>query len=258
MKPTELPNQRWLYDPRNDPADLSMMAKVSLLIRPLALYFRTEFSGLNHVPEGRGCLLVSNHALMGIDTVVFYPEYFRRTGRMLRGVAEHFFFRNLVVGNFFMRMGAFDGTRENAVSLLKAGNAVLCYPGGARESFAGRGERYQLKWEGRMGYLRSALAANVPIVPFASLGTEDAYVTLFREPFLGRLIFGSPKYDFPIFTGIGLMPFPAKFRYVFDKPIDLKKRFGLTVRDARASDDKLDFAHKEIWRQTQKLIDGNL
>lgn len=247
-------DSRWLYDAKRDPADPRLAAGLSAILRPLTLYFRTELVGLARIPKDRGCLMVSNHALMGIDTLVLYAEYFRKTGRMLRGVAEHIFFRHRLVGDLFMRFGAFDGTRKNAVRLLKAGHSVLCYPGGARESFAERQWRYTLKWEGRMGYLRSALAANVPIVPFASIGPEEAYVTLFREPFLGRLLFGSAKYDFPVFTGLGLLPFPVKFRYVFDEPIDLKKRFGLT---ARSSDEKFAAVHEKIWRQTQKFIDTN-
>lgn len=246
-----------LYDPRHDTVAPALVAGLSALVRPLACYFRTELIGLDNIPKTRGSLCISNHAVLGLDTLVLYTECFRLTGRILRGVAEHFFFRNKIVGDLFMRFGAVDGNRINAVNLLKAGHAVLCYPGGARESFAEYSQRYTLKWNSHMGYLRSALAANVPIVPFASIGAEDAYITLFREPLIGRMIFGSSKYDLPVFTGLGLMPLPVKFRYVFAKPIDLKKRFGLRARDAKASEKKLASVHQAIWRQTQNLIDAN-
>lgn len=245
------------YDPHNDLTDKRLIKAMSLCLTPLIKYFRTELVNTGNVPKESGCLCVSNHAIMGIDTLILYLEYFRKTGRVIRGLADHFFFQQTLIGELMMRFGAVDGNRDNAVKLLKAGNLMLCYPGGADESFGTNGEHYTLKWQGRMGYLRSAIAAGVPVLPIASIGAEDAYLTLFREPFIGRRLFGSPKYDFPVFTGLGLMPLPVKFRYIFDKPIDLKKRFGLKIKDAKASDKFLAPIHQEIWQQTQRLIDVN-
>jgi 1-acyl-sn-glycerol-3-phosphate acyltransferase len=246
------------FDPDADPLDPALIARFQQVATPMVRYFRTEIEGIEHLPWDQGCLCIGNHAVFGIDSAVFFSALYARTGRMMRGLAEHIMFRLPVIGDLFVRFGAVDGTRENAVRLLQSGQWAICYPGGSRDSFKTAQERYQLKWHGRLGYLRCALQAQVPLVPVAAIGVDDAFITLGRERFLGRRIFGKDNYDLPIFIGLGLAPLPVKFRFVIAPPLDLAARFGLSAQDALADEAELLPVHAQIWSHTQALIDREL
>jgi len=84
------------------------------------------------------------------------------------------------------------------VRLLQAGEMVLVYPGGADDSFKTRAEAHTLKW-GIMRDLRELrYAPGVPIVPVAATGIDEIYHVVAREPWIGRRLFGSPRYDLPL------------------------------------------------------------
>ena len=72
-------------------------------------------------------------------------------GVRVRGLADHFHFavplwRRLLAGS-----GAVPGTRQNCAALLAADGPVLVFPGGAREVYKRRNQRYQLLWGNRVG-----------------------------------------------------------------------------------------------------------
>jgi 1-acyl-sn-glycerol-3-phosphate acyltransferase len=246
------------FDALDDPLDARLVEAVFKPAMKLVKYFRTTLDGVENLPWERGCLCVSNHAVLGIDAWVLFPALYRKTGRMLRGLGEHNLFKVPLLGEALMRIGAVDGTRDNAVGLMRGGHWAICYPGGISDSFKRPEERYQLKWHNRVGYLRAALAADVPIVPIAGIGIDDAFIALGNERRLGRRLFGSPKYDLPIFVGLGVLPLPVKFRFVIDRPIDLRARFGLGPSDADAPLEELLVPHSEIWTHTQALIEREL
>ncbi len=245
------------YDPEHDKLDPRLIGQLQTLARPMVRYFRTEVEGLENLPWDSGCLCVSNHAVLGLDSAVLFAAVHERTGRMLRGLGEHVLFKLPLISHFFVRFGAVDGNRDNAVRLLRNGEWAICYPGGVNDSFKRPEDRYRLKWHNRLGYLRCALAAGVPIVPIAGIGIDDAFITIGREHRLGRRLLGGPTYDLPILVGLGLMPLPVKFRFIFAPPID-PRRFGLTEADADAPVEELLPAHADIWSHTQGLIDQGL
>lgn len=246
------------YDPDNDRYDPKLVAQLQRVARPLVKYFRTEVAGVEHLPWDTGCLCISNHAVLGIDSAVLFSALHDRTGRMLRGLGEHILFKLPLLSQFFVRFGAVDGNRDNAVRMLRNGEWAICYPGGVDDSFKRPEDRYRLKWHNRLGYLRCALAAGVPIVPIAGIGIDDAFITIGKESRLGRRLLGRPTYDLPILVGLGVMPLPVKFRYVISPPIDLEARFGLSASDANAPVEELLPAHADIWTHTQGLIDREL
>lgn len=246
------------YDPENDQLDSALIARFQRIANPAVRYFRTEVHGIENLPWDQGCLCIGNHALWGIDSAVLFAALHKKTGRMLRGLGEHILFKVPLLSQFFVKFGAVDGNRDNAVRLMRAGEWAICYPGGARDSFKRPEEKYRLKWHNRVGYLRCALAAEVPLIPIAGIGIDDAYVTFGNERRIGRRLFGRPSYDIPIFMGIGLLPLPVKFTFIIGEPIDPAKAFGLTPEDANAPTEDLLPAHSEIWTHTQDLIDSGL
>jgi 1-acyl-sn-glycerol-3-phosphate acyltransferase len=133
--------------------------------------------------------------------------------------------------------GTIDGTRERCHELMRTGESILVFPGGAREVFKRRGERYRLLWDGRTGFARLAIEHGYPIVPFAAVGAEECYDILVDAGDLRRLIpvlRRIPRSDEapPLVRGLGptLLPRPQRFYFHFGTPVETRHLAGLEDR----------------------------
>ena len=63
----------------------------------------------------------------------------------------------------------------NFYRLMKQGEAVLLFPGGVREAFKRRNEKYELFWPTQPEFVRMAIKHDAIIVPFAAVGAEDSF-----------------------------------------------------------------------------------
>ncbi|CAI5495157.1 unnamed protein product [Closterium sp. Naga37s-1] len=59
--------------------------------------------------------------------------------------------------------------------LMATDQAALLFPGGMREALRKRGEEYKLFWPHRAEFVRMAVKFGAVIIPFASVGVDDAY-----------------------------------------------------------------------------------
>ena len=75
---------------------------------------------------------------------------------------------------------------ENAQQALDAGAALLVYPGGDYEVHRPIWERNKVDFDGRKGFIRLALEADVPIVPVVSIGGQETALFLSRGERLAR------------------------------------------------------------------------
>ncbi len=182
----------------------------------LARWHRAELDGVEHLPRGPA-LLVGNHGLYGLETPVFFWLLLRETGRLPCGLADRTLFGNRLVRPLLARVGSAPATAQDALRQLAAGHLVVCYPGGAFETFKEPDERYRLHWERNCGFARLAIAARVPIVPFAGLGVDDVWINLGHLR-AARRLFG--RYSVPLGVGLGPLPFPARLRFVLDRPLE--------------------------------------
>lgn len=112
-----------------------------------------------------------------------------------------------------------------------------------------KGERYKLVWKNRVGFARLAINYGYPIIPFASVGADDAVdivldadnPLLAPERLFVEKVLGSPD-SWPTWRGIGPTPIPRPKRqyYWFGEPIDTTSVRGsqdddATVREVRDS-----------------------
>lgn len=199
--------------------------RIGRFLRDLPIaYFRATLEGQDHVPRDSGALLVGNHALLGLDAFVLAALVLRDTSRYVRFLGEKNLWSIPGLGRALTSVGAIPGVPGGAIALLEAGELVGVYPGGADDSFKLEEERYRLKWGRRAGFARVAMRAEVPIVPVAGLGIDEMYRVVGREPWIGRRIFGSPRYDIPIAFGVlgTLIPHRVTQRFVALPPIDTR------------------------------------
>jgi 1-acyl-sn-glycerol-3-phosphate acyltransferase len=132
-----------------------------------------------------------------------------------------------------------DGTRENCAEAFRQRQCVLVFPGGARESFKNRDERYALIWGERLGFARMAIRHGVTIVPFAAIGADDVFRLAMDREELKESRLGSVlsrlglKDDYLVPVPGQLFPTPRKLYFRFLPPIATRE-LGQLDEDAAA------------------------
>lgn len=196
--------------------------------------------GTENLPRDGRFFLVGNHTQSGMAEAWLTCLSVRRTiGTRVRPLTE----RGMgsmpgLAGDLLAACGGVIGTPENATKLMENNETLLVFPGGGREIGKFKGEEYQLKWEGRAGFARLAIANGYPIVPVGHVGGDDIYHSLYtRDSLLGRLtervsqaITGKPGMTMPLVRGIGptLIPSPQRMYLRFGQPIDTTKPAGVS------------------------------
>jgi 1-acyl-sn-glycerol-3-phosphate acyltransferase len=97
----------------------------------------------------------------------------------------------LFTGNgadLFGRYGFVPASRDNAAAALRSGGLTIVFPGGDHDVFRPWHERNTIVFDGRTGYVRTALEAGVPIVPVVSIGGQEAQIHLSRGEVFARLL----------------------------------------------------------------------
>ncbi len=183
-----------------------------------ALYHRARLLEAEHLPTQGPVLLVGNHGLWGYETPAFFHLVHQATGRYPLGLAERGFFKIPLVRTVLPWLGGVEGTREKALASLREGNLVVCYPGGAWETFKKPRHHYTLRWEGTLGFVRLAAQAGVPIVPFAGFGVDDTFLCPDDDRLSVPLAPGE-KYRVPLGIGLGPLPLPVKITFIVGRPM---------------------------------------
>jgi 1-acyl-sn-glycerol-3-phosphate acyltransferase len=231
------------------------LRRLSLLLAPARRLLNPKVFGAEHLPD-RGVLLVGNHTLLGLlDAPLLCAELWDR-GIGVRVLGNHAHFRLPRWRDLLLAAGVVPGTPAVAEELMRRGETLLVFPGGGREVAKRKGEKYQLLWAERMGFARLAVAHGYPIVPFATVGAEDALdVVLDNDhPVLApaRRLFerlsGSPDL-FPLVRGIGPTPIPRPERqyYWFGPAIE--------TADIAPTDDRAVAALRD---ETRTAIEGGI
>ncbi len=196
------------------------------LARPLyRTWWRVRTTGLEHVPATGGALLVANHAgTLPFDAIMTklavldeHPAH-----RHVRELAADLALRVPVIGPLARKAGDTLAHAEDAQRLLDGGELVGVWP----EGFKGIGkpyrDRYKLQRFGRGGFVVSAIRSGVPIIPVATIGSEEIYPIVANAKPLARL-FGFPYFpitwQFPLLGPLGIVPLPSKWLIEFGEPI---------------------------------------
>jgi 1-acyl-sn-glycerol-3-phosphate acyltransferase len=218
----------------------------------------------DYIPEEGPVLLVGNHSGGNVtpDTHVFtlaFTTYFG-VERVFHQLAH-----NLVLSmpglSMLRKYGTVAASQSNARKALKAGAAVLVYPGGDYEVHRPVWERNRVDFNGRKGFIRLALEENVPLVPVVSVGGQETSLFLSRGETLARLLRLDKMFRLKVLPislalpwGInvgdmlGHVPLPAKITIEALPPIDLREEFG--------EDPDLDEVYDHLIRLMQDTLDA--
>jgi 1-acyl-sn-glycerol-3-phosphate acyltransferase len=195
-------------------------------LRPLyKTWFRTEATGVDHLPKEGPALVVANHSgTLALDAIMLAVSVHDETPdqRHLRLLGADLVFRMPFVSELARKSGATLACNADAERLLADGELVGVFP----EGFKGIGkpfaDRYKLQRFGRGGFVSAALRTGTPIVPVAIVGAEEIYPMIANIKPLARLI-GAPYFPitptFPWLGPLGLLPLPSKWLIEFCDPI---------------------------------------
>lgn len=211
--------------------------KVSPLVKR---WFRSEVRDMALMPAGPA-LLVSNHSggMFTPDPVILGAEFYEHFGyeRPLYTLAHN----TVLMGPLesrMLRMGVVHASRENALAALNAGAVVLVFPGGDYDSYRPSSAATVIDFNGRTGYVTTALQAGVPIVPTVSIGAQQGQLFLTRGTGLAkrlgldkrlRLKILPVSIGFPFGVSVILppnVPLPTKVTTQVLEPIDVVATFG--------------------------------
>ncbi len=146
---------------------------------------------------------------------------------------------------------------------MQAGEAILVFPGGAREVSKRKGEKYRLVWGNRLGFARLAIEHACTVVPFCCVGVEDAFDIVLDADEIMASRFGRVlarlglRRDlvWPIVKGIGPTPLPRPERqyFRFMPPIETSS-YQRQAQDAGRCADLRDRVKGAIERGIEELL----
>ena len=203
-------------------------------------YFRAEVNGLKSLPASGGALVVSMHSggVLTPDVLIFAPAFYDAFGydRPLY-ILAHTGVLLGPLGTLFSRVGGIEASPDNAAKALRSGGVVLVFPGGDYDAFRPTRMANTIDFQGRTGYVRTALETGVPIVPTVSIGGQETQFFLARGDALAkrlglhRIRFKALPLTFGLPFGLTTVlppnfPLPAKIIMEMLEPIDVAARFG--------------------------------
>lgn len=221
--------------------DPQFAATVARTVGPvIKRWFRSEVRGLDAIPAAGGALVVSNHSggMLTPDVLIFAPAFYGRFGydRPLYTLAHYGVFIG-PLGGLLRRAGVIEASRENAGKALRSGAVVLVFPGGDYDSYRSTFAENRIDFAGRTGYVRTAVEAEVPIVPVVSIGGQETQLFLARGDSIARrlglkrarLEILPVSFGFPFGLSVIFppnLPLPSKVVTRVLDPIDVTERFG--------------------------------
>lgn len=173
---------------------------------------RPTLEGKELLPEGPFLLVANHSAGLGIaELATFAALYHRELGpeRPLAGFALPLGFKVWPVSAFLRGVGAVPSTYEAARATLQKGVPLLVFPGGDYETLRPLWEYDRVDFGGRLGFLRIAREAGVPVVPMGIRGGHFTAPILLRSKALATALvtprlLGGKRWGLSLLGALGL------------------------------------------------------
>lgn len=227
----------------------------------VSAWFRPDIRGLENIPREGPVLVVGNHTGGASSPEVHISQLAFSTYfgvERLHYQLAHRMVLNSPVGPLLRRFGTVEADADNAELALDAGAIVSVWPGGDYEVYRPSWESARVDMGGRKGFLKLALAKDVPIVPMVTLGGQETALFLSRGEWLAKLLRVDKSMrlkTLPIMLSLpfGLqvgplphLPLPAKVSMRLLEPIDLREEYG--------EDPDLDQVYDDMTSRMQDVL----
>jgi 1-acyl-sn-glycerol-3-phosphate acyltransferase len=210
-------------------------------------YFKFEVEGLEHVPEDGRAIYVQNHAgWFALDAFFLGLAVSEKLGaRRTPFFATHDGALTLPgLGPALRRIGAVPASMlRRPERLPREIESISIFPEGVEGNCKPFWQAYRMKaWQ--RGFVRVAAAMDVPVVPVAVFGGEEALPVAWTvralEPLVGS-IFGLP---------LAPLPLPSRWKVVFLPPVRIERGARGELPAGEAS--------QRVATRLQRLVQGRL
>lgn len=176
--------ERWATAPISQPGIMNpaVVRFFARVIHPMMrVLHRATLEGIEHLPREGPFLLVANHPCgFGVAEIAsFMALYAKHVGlaRPLAGFAHPAAFSVPPISTLYRSIGTIPSTHEAADVALSAGVPILVLPGGDHEALRPFWQAHRVDFGGRVGFLRIAERARVPVVPmgFRSITVQPLF-----------------------------------------------------------------------------------
>jgi len=232
------------------------------------LYFRAKVDGLDNIPDVGPALLVGNHSggnyipdsfILGMAFATYFGAerpWFALTHSAVMTMP--------ILGRIMKSFGSIPASRDNADEALRRGACVLVYPGGDIETYRPWWKRNEVSLAGRKGFIRTALKAEVPIVPVVNIGSHETGIFISDGQWLCKLLGWDKTFRIkatPIQVGLPWGIWVTDFlpRLLLPAKIEIKvlpaMAFSRTGPAAAADDEYVQECFDEVVRVMQEAHD---
>lgn len=202
-----------------EPLNVELLKALQKIAKFIRLYHRHEVIGLDHIPKHGPIILAVNHSLATYDIGLLFDAIFEHSGRICRPLVDRLFYKIPYLGELVQSVGAREGSKNNAAKLLEEGHILTIAPGGMRESLRPSSEKYQIRWQRRMGFVRLSIETQTPIILATCPKADDLY-----HVYPSHITSNAYKlFRIPLFFATGLaysvLPKPVKLVHYLSEPI---------------------------------------
>src|SRR5262249_14155511 len=109
-----------------------------------------------------------------MDVPIFSVDFYEKFGydRPVYTLSHDILFMGMT-GGLFRRTGYIRANRKNAANALRSGGVVVVFPGGDYDAYRPTFSENVIDFNGRKGYVSTAIEAEVPIVPAVSIAGPE-------------------------------------------------------------------------------------
>ncbi len=201
------------------PFDERFIAKVMPVFHLLFLYHQYEAKGLQHIPQRGGAILAVNHSFATYDGFLLGVKLYLETGRTPCGLVDNKLFCAPFIADTSRQFRLSPANHANGERLLRQGELLMVAPGGMREAIRPtRTESFRVRWDKRIGFVRLAVNAQVPIILAGCPNSDLLYDVI--PTYLTKLFYKKLKLPFVLLKGLGggLIPRPIKLTHWVSPP----------------------------------------
>jgi 1-acyl-sn-glycerol-3-phosphate acyltransferase len=225
------------------PLNKDYLLRLAPVIAGIRLYHQHGTVGLETMPAG-GCIIAANHSLASYDIALLMASIYEYTNRIPRALIDRLFFKVPGVGQLMEALGSREGTKENAIKMLRHGEMLVVAPGGMREALRPSREKYKIIWDKRKGFAKLAIETGVPVILAACPAADDLYDI--APSHITAWAYKTLKIPVFFAKGLGLSPIP--------KPMKLTHYLSEPIYPPKKSEDPAEFARQaDLYHQ--QLID---
>ena len=200
------------------PLNKEYLLKIAPVISAMRVYHEHSTIGLDQIPD-TGVIMAANHSLASYDIALLMASIYEHCNRVPRALIVRLFFKVPGLGPLMQTFGSREGTRENAVNMLRENEILVVAPGGMREALRPSSEKYKIIWKRRKGFVKLSVETGAPIILAACPAADDLYDVAPSH----ITVWAYQTLRIPLFFAKGLgftaIPKPVKLTHYLSEPL---------------------------------------